>query len=98
MKRWITLLLIATAIFLAWLKVGFYETRFAEDNRRVFFLKKHPTLQIEFVNIFASDQDEKPLQKLSTKEQQQVIDYCRYRLGIDTQLQTQAELNICKQR
>lgn len=76
------IMLMAIALVLACLKVGFYGSLFAEDSRRVFFVKQYPTLQPESVNFFASGQDVKPLQKLSAKERQRGIDYCRYRLGI----------------
>jgi hypothetical protein len=82
----------------SWLNVGVYETRFAEDNRVVFFIKKHPTLQVQFVNIFLTDEDEKLLDQLSDEERRTVINYCKYRLGIETGLRTQEELETCKQR
>ena len=95
MKKLIFALLVLVVLILF---VGYYRSiDDAEVNTR-YFIKKHPTFQLKFKNIFANDADPKPLQKLSAQERQWVIDYCRYRLGIDTQLQTQAELNICKQR
>lgn len=51
-----------------------------------------------FVNIFDSDADDKPLNELDEEQRKQVIDYCKYRLGIDTTLKTQAELEACKAR
>lgn len=81
-----------------WLNVGFYETYFAEDNRAVFFIKKYPTLQVRFENIFLSDQDDKPLERLSDEERSVVIEYCKYRLGIETELKTQDELDACKEK
>ncbi|MGE8497078.1 MAG: hypothetical protein ACN6O6_06165 [Pseudomonas sp.] len=98
MKTRISLLLVALAVSLAWLGVGFYKTYFAEDNRLVFFIKKHPTFQVRFENIYASDQDDKPLERLNDEERQVVIAYCKYRLGIRTELNSQAELEMCKQR
>lgn len=86
----------ALALPAVWLNVGFYKTRFAEDNRMVFFIKKHPTLQVRFENIFLSDQDDEPLARLSDEERSVVIAYCKYRLGIETELKTQDELNACK--
>lgn len=95
MKRLIVLLLV---LCVAHLYVGFYNTRWAEDNKRVFFIKKYPSLQVEFVNLFASDADDKPLDQLSPLERAAVRDYCKYRLGIETELKTQAELDVCKTR
>ncbi|MCC6076709.1 hypothetical protein ACFPTX_03150 [Pseudomonas sp. GCM10022188] len=98
MKAKITLVLMMLAFSFSWLSAGFYETRFAEDNRVVFFIKKHPTLQIQFENIFLTDEDEKPLDRLREEERRAVINYCKYRLGIETKLKTQEELEACKQR
>ncbi|WP_371365477.1 hypothetical protein ACA097_19920 [Pseudomonas sp. QL9] len=92
------LTLLLALLCVAHLYIGFYETRWAEDNKKVFFIKKHPTLQIEFVNLFASDADDKPLEQLSPLERATVRAYCKYRLGIDTQLETQAALEACKAR
>lgn len=86
-------LVLTTVLF-----VGYYETQWAEDNRLIFFIKKSPTFQIAFVNFFDSDADDKPLEKLTDQQRIHVIDYCKYRLGIDTTLASQAELEICKGR
>lgn len=90
--------LMMLALSFSWLSVGFYETRFAEDNRVVFFIKKHPTLQVQFENIFLTDENEKLLDRLRDEERRAVINYCKYRLGIETKLKTQEELEACKQR
>ncbi|MBD8495783.1 hypothetical protein IFR09_17795 [Pseudomonas syringae] len=95
MKKLIALSALA---LVAALFVGYYETRWAEDNKTVFFIKQHPTFQLEFVNLFASDADDKPLAALTPQERQEVMDYCKYRLGIVTRLETQAELEACKER
>lgn len=96
MKKSAILFAAVLALSALWLNVGFYETYFAEDNRTVFFIKKYPTLQIRFENIFLSDQDDKPLSRLSDEERDVVIAYCKYRLGIETELKTQDELDACK--
>lgn len=93
MKKILTLF---TLLLAAHFYVGYYETRYAEDNRMVFFIKSQPTLQIEFVNLFASDSDDKPLGDLSRVEMNIIRDYCKYRLGIETWLQSQEELDACK--
>lgn len=98
MKAKTIFFLIILVLAFSWLNVGVYETRFAEDNRVVFFIKKHPTLQVQFVNIFLTDEDEKLLDQLSDEERRMVINYCKYRLGIETGLRTQEELETCKQR
>ena len=93
MKKIIAVILL---IVLAHTYIGYYETRWAEDNKYVFFIKKSPTLQTRFENIYASDSDDKPLEELSTEELRLVRTYCKYRLGIDTWLQSQGELEACK--
>lgn len=96
MKKSVIVFAAALALSALWLNVGFYETYFAEDNRTVFFIKKYPTWQIRFENIFLSDRDDKPLARLSEEERSVVIAYCKYRLGIEIELKTQAELDACK--
>lgn len=96
MKKSVIVFAAALALSALWLNVGFYKTYFAEDNRTVFFIKKYPTLQIRFENIFLSDRDDKPLARLSEEERSVVIAYCKYRLGIKTELNTQDELDACK--
>lgn len=98
-QRWpktLALSLMTATLLVAWLTTGVYKTRFAEDNRLVFFIKKQPSFQVAFVNPFATDTDSKPLSRLSAQERQEVIDYCRYRLGIETELKTQDELDNCE--
>ena len=96
MKKKIILVLTILALSFLWLNVGIYDTYFAEDNRSVFFIKKHPTLQVRFENIFLTDEDDKPIGRLSDEERRIVINYCKYRLGIETKLRTQEELEACK--
>jgi hypothetical protein len=83
---------------LAVLFIGYYDTRYAEDNKTIFFIKKQPTLQVEFENLFANDANNKKVHELNDEERQIVIDYCKYRLGIKTELKTQDELEACKER
>ena len=64
----------------------------------MFFIKKQPTFQMEFVNLSANDADSKNLDELDDEERQLVIDYCKYRLGIEIELKTQEELDACKAR
>ncbi|MCY1305575.1 hypothetical protein D9M70_553890 [compost metagenome] len=98
MRSKILFALTVLAAVSAWLNIGFYETHFAEVNQTVFFIKKRLTFQIKFENIFLRDEDDKPLDLLESEQQQLVIDYCKYRLGIETKLKTQEELDACKQR
>ncbi|WP_373875091.1 hypothetical protein [Pseudomonas tohonis] len=98
-RRWpkiLALSLVTATLLAAWLTTGVYKTRFAEDNRLVFFIKRQPSFRVAFVNPFATDADSKPLSRLNAQERQEVIDYCRYRLGIATELKTQDELDNCE--
>ncbi|WP_407364582.1 hypothetical protein HKW97_24395 (plasmid) [Pseudomonas luteola] len=92
------LLLLMVLAVLALLFVGYYEELEDAETHTVYFIKTSPTFQVRFRHLFASDADDKPLAQLSEQERDAVIDYCKYRLGIETQLKTQEELNVCKQR
>lgn len=97
MKKLFTIAIFAF-ILLSMLFIGFYETHWAEDNKIVFFIKKKPTLQIEFVNFFATDSEDKSkLHKLDKNERQLVIDYCKYHLGIEIEMKNQEEMDSCDQ-
>jgi hypothetical protein len=89
-------LLLLLPFLAASLTLGYYrETGEAQMYTYVFF-KKSPTFQMKFENIFANLRDDKKLSKLDIQERQKVIDYCKYRLGIDTTLETQDDLERCK--
>ena len=92
------LIIIFLLILLQLLFVDYYKTiEYAELNIAL-FTKKPPTLQMEFVNIFANDADNKNLHELNEAERQLVTAYCKYRPGIETELKTQEELDACKAR
>ncbi|MDM8350830.1 hypothetical protein P8H27_18290 [Pseudomonas sp. sp1636] len=95
MKKLIILiaLLLAAVLF-----VGYYKAIDDAELNTVFFIKKSPTFQVKFENLFANDADNKKLHELSGEERELVIDYCKYRLGIETELKSQAELEVCKER
>ncbi|AXJ07681.1 hypothetical protein CFN16_27160 [Pseudomonas fluorescens] len=93
-----SLLIILSTTIVAILYIGFYERMEDAYPEKVFFIKKSPTFQIEFENIFAYESDDKNLSELSEAERSLVINYCKYRLGVDTTLKSQSELEKCKQR
>lgn len=95
MKRLFLLIVLAV---LATLFVGYYDALEDAETHKVYFIKMSPTFQVKFRHLFANDSDDKPLTELSYQEREAVIDYCKYRLGIETQLKTQGELDACKQR
>ncbi|MBU3055201.1 hypothetical protein [Pseudomonas indica] len=92
------LIIPAVLALLAVLFIGYYKAIDDAELNTVFFIKKYPTFQMKFENLFANDADNKKLHELNDEERQLVIDYCKYRLGIETELRTQGELEACKQR
>lgn len=78
------------------LNYGYYIYIEDAEVERVFFKKKSITLQVRFDNIFANQGDDKVLSDLSSEERDKVINYCKYRLGIITELSTRCELERCK--
>lgn len=92
------LLLLLAAVTACVLKLGYYTSYEDEELKTTYFIKQSLTPRMQFHNIFATEGDDKPLQRLRPDERAMVIDYCRYRLGIETRLQTQAELDACNVR
>lgn len=92
------LIVFITFALLAVLYVGYYESLDDAEVNKIFFIKKFPTLQVKFRHLFANDADDKSLEKLTAEQREQVIDYCKYRLGIETALVNQEELEACKHR
>jgi hypothetical protein len=74
---------------------GYYEHHEEIESFPVAFLKKAPTLQLKFYRVFHPN-FEKNLSELSGTQRQKVIDYCKYRLGIETLLETEEELRSCQ--
>ena len=92
------LLIAAILGILAVLYVGYYEALEDGDIETIFFIKKHPTLQMKFYNIHANDGEIRKVERLTDEERNLIIDYCRYRLGIDTKLKTQDDVEVCRRK
>lgn len=92
------ILAIFSILLFAFFYIGFYEKMEDAYPEKVFFIKKSPTLQMRFENVFANESDDKKLGELSERERQLVIQYCKYRLGVTTTLKSQNELEECKRR
>lgn len=89
-------LLIATILAVStMLYVGYYEALEDGDIETIVFIKKHPTFQMNFYNIHANDGEIRKVERLTAGERGLIIDYCRYRLGIDTDLRTQDDVDMC---
>ncbi len=95
MKKIISIIALMT---IAHLYIGYYISLDIEDPRYMVFIKKYPTLQLRFENIYTSDRDSRSLAELSEVELKTVQDYCKYRLGIETELNSQEDLEACKKR
>jgi len=91
-KKLLVLLFLALLVLL---NVGYYtELEEAETHTR-WFIKHSPSLRLEFFNIHANDGDYRKVEKLTGEQRQMIIDYCKYRLGIETQVTTQADVERC---
>ena len=92
------LLIAAVLLVLAVLYVGYYKALEDGDIETILFIKKHPTLQMKFYNIHANDGEIRRVERLTEEERKWIIDYCRYRLGIDTALKTQDDVEMCRKK
>ncbi|MBX8529132.1 hypothetical protein K5D53_01410 [Pseudomonas cichorii] len=90
------LMVTATLAVLAVLYVGYYEVLEDGDIETVVFIKKHPTFQVKFYNIHANDGEVRRVERLSDEERELIIDYCWYRLGINTRLKEQDDIEACR--
>jgi hypothetical protein len=94
--RWLVFAL--PVILWSLLYVGYYEALEDGDLEAILFIKKHPVFQIRFINIHANDGDYRKVEHLTAEQRKWMIDYCRYRLGIDTKLKTQADVEMCSKK
>jgi hypothetical protein len=95
MKR---LLIAALLASIAHLYIGYYTPQSTHEESTVFFIKKHPTLQMKFKNLYTRDGDTKSLADLGAVEANIIINYCKYRLGVETRLESEEQLESCKRR
>jgi hypothetical protein len=95
MKKLIALIVL---VLVTVLYVGYYEALEDGDIETILFIKKHPTFQMKFYNIHANDGEIRQVERLTEQERNWIIDYCRYRLGIDTDLKTQTDVEVCRKK
>jgi hypothetical protein len=95
MKKLIALIVL---VLVTVLYVGYYEALEDGDIESILFIKKHPTFQMKFYNIHANDGEIRQVERLTEQERNWIIDYCRYRLGIDTDLKTQTDVEVCRKK
>lgn len=92
------LLIAAILALVSMLYVGYYEALEDGDIETIVFIKKHPTFQMKFYNIHANDGEIRKVERLTAEERGWIIDYCKYRLGIDTDLKTQDDVEMCRKK
>jgi hypothetical protein len=92
------LLVSAVLTLLAVLYIGYYEALEDGDIETIVFIKKHPTFQMKFYNIHANDGEIRKVERLTDEERTWIIDYCKYRLGIETELKTQDDVEMCRKK
>jgi hypothetical protein len=98
MKRELAAFMLIVTAILAPLYLGYYEALEDGDVERIIFIKREPSIKLKFYNIHANDGEIRQIEALTSEERSWIIDYCRYRLGISTQLKTQASIEICRQK
>ena len=91
-------LIAAVLLVLVVLYIGYYEALEEGDIETILFIKKHPTVRMKFYNIHANDGEIRRVERLTEEERKWIIDYCRYRLGIDTALRTQDDVEVCRKK
>lgn len=75
--------------------IGYYEHHDEIGSTPVIFWKEEPSMQIKFYRIFHPN-FEKGLHELTDTQRSKIIDYCRYRLGIETLLKSDEEFKACR--
>lgn len=83
-SKWLIFALLATVmiLYLGIFYIGFVRSYMDEDMQITFFVKKLPTIQIEFFDPFANEGDDLDVNNLSPGAREQFNDYCKYRFGI----------------
>ena len=82
-KKGCIILLINFFIFFAsWLFTGYIIYPFDDKPIPHFFLKKNPTFQLKFYDIYLQNGGIPKFENLSKKQKQRQINYCKYRYNI----------------
>lgn len=77
--------------------VGYYQTRWIEDDQLIFFINKSLTFKISFINVFRTDHEDNWKGYLRDEERQFAIDFCKYYVGFDTPMTTMNDYEACRQ-
>lgn len=73
---------------------GYVNDYFWHETHTTFFMKRYPTLQLEFYDPYATTSDDIPIDFLPSEERSDLADYCKYRFGITTS--STIALEACK--
>ena len=90
-------MIIATIIMSPLLFIGYYQTRWAEDDQIVVFIKKQPTYKIAFINVFRSDHEDNWNGYLQKNERQYAEDFCKYYVGFEKDIETMQDFRECEE-
>ncbi|MFM0504278.1 hypothetical protein [Paraburkholderia caffeinilytica] len=93
-RKWLGVILGGCAAITAVMYTGYVKSYLDDDVQTTFFVKRYPTLQMEFHDPFANEGDDIPIDQLRVADRAGFADYCKYRFGI-TGNSTQA-LEKCK--
>jgi len=95
-KRWLAAIISAGIAIATVCYTGYVKSYVDHEVQTTFFVKRYPTLQMEFYDPFANEGDDSPVDQLSSADRLRFSDYCKYRFGI-VDFKTQA-LEACKAR
>jgi hypothetical protein len=89
-------LIVAVAVFFV-LNVGYYNIAHEHSpDTTVFFIKKSLTFRVKFTNIFTVSWGADPA--FTEDDMQAMVDYCKYRFGIDVTLDNSSTMERCSGR
>lgn len=80
-RKWLLAILGAGTAAVAVAYTGYVKSYLDHEVQTTFFVKRHPTLQIEFYDPFANEGDDVPIGQLSPSDRARFADYCKYRFG-----------------
>lgn len=75
---------------------GYVRSYRDHETQTTLFIKRYPTLQIEFYDPYATEGDDLPIDRLSPRDRVRFADYCRYRFGVSDS--SVAALNACRSK
>lgn len=79
---------------LIWLFVGYFKSYLDEDVQTHLFIKKYPSFQVKFFDMFATEADDKDFEALTAEERREYFEYCHFRFGTVTD--ENSSLELCK--